>query len=83
MKLSLAVVALAALCACSSPKHLTYDHGRSFNEAFDTQTDLTRPSVKDAIYPLSGAEAILIRKAVEVESTDAESGEAEATENLD
>ena len=67
----------------SSPKHLTYDHGRSYHEAFDTQTDLTRPSVKDAIYPLSGAEALLIRKAVEEKSTDEESGEAEATDTLD
>lgn len=68
---------LFALLGCAQPVHLQYDHGRAFYLATQTQADLARESVKDAIYPLSGIEAEALRLRVQEATTDTESGEAE------
>lgn len=61
---------------CGSPQHLQYDHGRAFREATQTQTDLTRASAQDELYPLNGMEGLAIRyRAVEA-AGDKESGES-------
>lgn len=62
---------------CASPLHLTYDYGRAFDQAVTMQTDLTRPSVANSVYPLYGVEAAQIRIRVQEETTDTESGQAE------
>lgn len=67
------------LAACSQSAHIQYDFGRATWEAEALQADLSRASVADSVYPLSGNEAILLRQNVEKSSTDAESGEVEAT----
>lgn len=79
MRTPLMALLLAALTACGHPQTLTYDYGRSFEEAFSTQADLTRPSVQGLAYPLSGVEGIALRQRVQEETTDEESGRAEKT----
>ena len=79
MRIPFVALLLAALTACGHPQTLTYDYGRSFEEAFATQADLTRPSVQNLAYPLSGVEGIALRRLVEEETTDEESGRAETT----
>lgn len=68
---------LPLLAACGQPTHLQYDYGRSYNAAFNAQADLTRPSVANAAYPLSGQEAEAIRTAAEKSTSEEKSGEAE------
>ncbi|HJN73549.1 MAG TPA: hypothetical protein QGF58_06400 [Myxococcota bacterium] len=64
---------------CGSPQHLQYDHGRSFREATQAQTDLSRESVQEELYPLDGTEGLAIRfRAVEA-AGDKESGESTLT----
>ncbi len=71
---------LASACAHSS--QLQYDHGRASMAAFSAQADLTRPSVADSAYTLSGVEALEMRVRVTEEATDTESGEAEAVKKI-
>ena len=66
-----ALLLLAA--GCSSPLHLTYDHGRAFTAAIIAQADLTRPAVATSQYMLYGQEAVEIRLRVREKSTDVES----------
>ncbi len=68
----IAVAALVALAGCTSPLHLTYDHGRAFTEAFLAQPDLTRPAIAGSTYKLYGKEAADIRLRVQETTTDAE-----------
>jgi hypothetical protein len=68
----LALVGLFALAGCTSPLHLTYDHGRAFTEAFLAQPDLTRPAIASSTYKLYGKEAADIRLRVQETTTDAE-----------
>jgi hypothetical protein len=68
---------LLLLAACGSPTHLQYDFGRANWQAQQIQTDLARPSAAEAVYPLTGDEALKIRHNVESASTDEESGQAE------
>lgn len=70
---------LLLLLSCAQPVHLQYDFGRAYWEAQRIQADLSRPSVSESVYPLSGEEAAQIRKRAEEASSDAESGEAEST----
>lgn len=63
---------LAMLAGCTSPLHLTYDHGRAFTEAFTAQPDLTRPSIASSTYILYGTEAAAIRIRVREETTNSE-----------
>ena len=76
------LVGAAALTGCAHPEHLQYDFGRSYMDALTTQADLGRPSVADAAYPLSGFEGIELRMRVTEESTDEESGQAEAVKSF-
>ncbi len=66
------------LLACAQPVHLQYDFGRAYWEAQRIQADLSRPSVAESVYPLSGAEAAKIRLNAETATGDEESGKAEA-----
>jgi hypothetical protein len=67
------------LIACAQPVHYQYDFGRATWEAQRIQADLSRPSVAESLYPLSGEEASKIRTNAEKATTDTESGEQEAT----
>lgn len=69
---------LLLLAACGSPTHLQYDFGRANWQSQQIQADLARPSAAEAVYPLTGAEALKIRANVQEASTDEESGKAEA-----
>ena len=71
---------LLLLLACAQPVHMQYDFGRASWESARIQADLSRASVADSVYPLSGKEAQLMRENVEKSSSDGESGEAEAIE---
>lgn len=68
-----------ALAGCSQPLHMQYDFGRASWESAQIQADLSRESVAESLYPLTGSEAALLRKNVEESSTDVESGELEST----
>lgn len=71
---------LLVLLGCAQPVHLQYDHGRTFYTMQQVQANVTRESVKDAVYPLSGFEAANIRLRSQEASTDVESGTIEAVE---
>jgi hypothetical protein len=71
---------LLLLAACGQPTHLQYDHGRAMNDAMRIQADLTRDTVKDSLYPLSGFEAAEIRLRAAEATAEEKSGEAEAIE---
>lgn len=58
--LVLAALALG-LGGCVNPMHLSYDYGRSFKAAFQTQPDLSRPTVASSQHPLAGMEGVQIR----------------------
>ena len=60
------------LAGCGQPLHLGYDYGRAYTSAFDTQADLSRPSVATMQYPLYGVEAQAIR--LKVSATTAGGG---------
>ena len=81
MSRAIALMTLAGLAGCTSPLHLTYDHGRAFTEAFQAQPDLTRPSIAQSTYPLYGKEAADIRIRVREETTDAETNKSELDNN--
>ncbi|MCB9762719.1 MAG: hypothetical protein H6739_23160 [Alphaproteobacteria bacterium] len=81
--LTLALSLAALLTACGHPQTLQYDYGRAYNDAFDTQTDLTRPSVEDAVYELNGVEGMAIRANVSSETSDEKSGDAETVDTMD
>ena len=62
---------LLVLTSCGEPRHLSWDYGRSYTEAFTLQTNLTRPSIIASEYQLSGLEAANIRLKVEEAVSDA------------
>ena len=64
------------------PSQIQYDLGRATTEAFSAQADLTRPSVADSAYGLTGAEALEMRSRVTEQTTDQESGEAEVIKKI-
>ena len=70
-------LALLLLAGCTSPLHLTYDYGRAYTASIVAQADLTRPSVAESQYALSGVEAASIRLRVREEATDQETGQTE------
>lgn len=65
------------MAGCTSPLHLTYDHGRAFTQAFTAQPDLTRPSIASSTYALYGTEAAEIRIRVREEATKQKTNESE------
>ncbi|MED5372394.1 MAG: hypothetical protein VX899_15345 [Myxococcota bacterium] len=71
-RLLIAAIALSALSACAHPETLQYDYSRSYSETFSMQADLSRESVNMELYELSGVEGMLIRAAVETETTNSE-----------
>jgi hypothetical protein len=68
---------LLLLVSCAPPVHLQYDFGRAYWESSRIQADLSRPSVANSLYPLSGAEAAGLRENVEKAATDEESADTE------
>ena len=77
------VVAASTITGCSRHhSQLQYDLGRATSQAFSAQADLSRPSVADSAYALTGVEAIEMRERVTEVSTDQESGEAEAVKKI-
>jgi hypothetical protein len=77
------VLVMIAVTGCSSHhNHLQYDLGRATTQAFRAQADLSRPSVADSAYALTGTEAMVMRERVTEVSTDQESGEAEAVKQI-
>ena len=64
---------------CMQPLHLQYDYSRAYMQVMTTQADLTRESVADSDYVLSGIEALELRQRATESATDEESGEAEVT----
>ncbi|MFK7929910.1 MAG: hypothetical protein AB8H79_17080 [Myxococcota bacterium] len=64
---------LTLLGGCGNPMNLGYDFGRAFTASFQTQADLTRPSVAAAQYRMTGIEGTMIRLRLETEAGDAES----------
>ena len=82
-RLLLPVLALATVTGCAPHRsQLQYDLGRATSQAFNAQADLSRPSVADSAYILTGTEAIEMRERVTEVSTDQESGEAEAVKQI-
>jgi hypothetical protein len=75
-RLLLAFAAAASASACKPPLHLQYDFGRAYVETLRLQADRTRPSAAHEAYQIYGLEGIGIRQNVQLESGDAESGEA-------
>lgn len=72
-----ALLALIFAAGCAQPVHLQYDFSRAYTAAFSAQPDLTRPSVANAAYGLSGTEGLALRQTVVKATTDEESGKAE------
>ena len=66
--------------ACAQPVHLQYDFGRANWEMTRIQADLSRESVADSVYPLSGKEAQKMQENVEKATSDQESGHAEVVQ---
>lgn len=81
MTRALAIMAFTGLAGCTSPLHLTYDHGRAFTEAFTAQADLTRPSIAGSTYELYGVEAAQIRIRVREDTTDKETEKSELSQD--
>ena len=61
---------LTAATACTTPLHKAYDYARAYQAAFDTQADLSRPSVQASQHALNGLEAHAIRLQVVKDTTD-------------
>jgi hypothetical protein len=72
------MIALLLFGACAQPLHLQYDFGRALTESQKIQADLTRPTVAEAVYPLTGTEAVKLRQNVEKTTTEEKSGALEA-----
>ena len=67
---------------CTQPLYLQYDYGRAYTETMALQADLTRESVSELDYVLSGVEALELRQRALESATDEESGEAETTSSF-
>jgi hypothetical protein len=81
----LPVLALSTSFAAGCHRHasqIQYDLGRATSAAFSAQADLTRPSVADSAYILTGTEALEMRQRVTDDATDKESGKAEAVQSI-
>lgn len=72
----LVLAGLTLTSGCGNPMNLGYDFGRAYTGAFQTQADLTRPSVAAAQYRMSGIEGTMIRLRLELEAGDAESDQS-------
>ena len=71
---------LALLAGCAEPRHLTYDFGRAYAQAFTAQADLTRPSAATEQYALYGIEGVQIRLLVQKAVAETKSGEVTLTQ---
>jgi hypothetical protein len=74
----LPVLLVFLVSGCIRPARLQYDYGRSFTEAMNSQSDLTRADAKGGGYTLAGHEGVLLRMRVIEESTDVETGTTQA-----
>ncbi len=72
----------AALTGCTQPLHLQYDYSRTYTECMTIQADLSRESVAESGYVLSGTEALELRQRATESATDEESAEAELTSSF-
>jgi hypothetical protein len=70
------------LTGCAQPLHLQYDYSRAYTEAITVQADLSRESVSEAVYVLSGTEALQLRLRATESATDEESAETELTSSF-
>lgn len=75
-----AALTVTAAAGCTHKAQLQYDYGRASAAALDAQADLTRPSVADSAYALSGVEGLNVRVLATEEASDKESGTAEAVQ---
>lgn len=80
MTRTLSALVLLSLAGCSNG-YLQYDFGRCYTEVSALQADRTRQSVVGSEYVMVGHEAELIRMQVVKQTTDEESGRAEATDS--
>ena len=80
--LLLCATGLVLGAGCGSPKHLQDSFGQASAAAWEIQADRGRPTVTDGAYPLTGFEGLELRMRVTEESTDEESGQAEAVETF-
>jgi len=71
-----------ALTGCTQPLHLQYDYSRSYTECMNIQADLSRESVSEQDYVLSGTEGLELRQRATESATDQESAEAELTSSV-
>jgi hypothetical protein len=69
----------ATLTGCTQPLHLQYDYSRTYTECMTIQADLSRESVSELDYVLSGTEGLELRQRATESATDQESAEAELT----
>lgn len=79
----IALLVVVSATGCRAPNHLQYDFGRATMEAYNTQQDLTRPSVAETQHALTGNEAAAIRLNQRTSATDQESGDSELTQGTD
>ena len=73
------LVSCTLAAGCMQPLHLQYDHSRAYTQVMTIQADLTRESVSESDYVLSGIEGLELRQRATESATDEESGEAETT----
>ncbi|NOY25630.1 MAG: hypothetical protein GXP62_07130 [Oligoflexia bacterium] len=74
--------ACTTLSGCAYHKFMQPGHGESFNAMMAIQADLGRPTVANAAYPLTGFEGLELRQRVTEQSTDEESGNPEAVDQI-
>lgn len=72
----------AALSGCAHHQFMQPGHSETFNEVMAVQADLGRPTVANAAYPLTGFEGLELRQRVTEQSTDTESGDPEAVDQI-
>lgn len=77
----LALIAAVGIAGCAQPLHLQYDFGRAYSDSLAVQANLDRPTAAEATYPLTGAEAMLIRENVVKANSAEKSGKVEATQD--
>ena len=74
----LAVILMAlTLAGCSTHQSLSGDFGQAYQQAFTVQADLTRSSVENAAFLLSGREAAAIRINVQESSSNTETAKSQ------
>ncbi len=76
--LAIALIALI-LGGCSAHQSIAANFGQAYQHTFATQADLTRASVTDATFLLSGREAAAIRINVQESSSNTETAKTQTS----